>query len=94
METEILRYNRDWRYDLKQIRFSDSTFRVLANIDFLGYENDHNPKYYEMLKIIPGNFTDAKKTSLMVIGRNKTKPAAQILPDMIGVYSFQHSTNE
>lgn len=88
--SEVLRYNRDWRFDLKQIRFSDTTFRILANVDFRGYDNDHNPKYYEMLRIIPGNFTNAGKTSLMIIGRNKNKSTSRILPDVIQVYSFQH----
>ena len=91
---EVLRYNREWRYDLKQIRFGDSTFRILANVEFKGYDGDHNPKYYEMLRILPGNFIDSKKTTLMIIGRNKSKSVVRILPDVLQVYSIQHSRDE
>ncbi|MBL6950889.1 MAG: hypothetical protein ISR57_09625 [Bacteroidales bacterium] len=66
----FLRYNRDWRYDLKDIRFNDTTFQILANIDFSGYPNDMNPKYYEILKIHTGNWINPAVTSVMVIARN------------------------
>jgi len=66
----FLRYNRDWRYNLKDIRFNDSTFQILASIDFAGYDRDRNPKYYEILKLHAGNWLDPDVTSLLVIGRN------------------------
>lgn len=65
----ILRYNRDWRFDLKQIAFSDSSYRILYNVDFAGYEADHNPKYYGVLRLIPGKYTGTH-TSFIVIGKN------------------------
>ncbi|NQV03588.1 MAG: hypothetical protein HQ542_13140, partial [Bacteroidia bacterium] len=43
----FFRYNRDWRYDLKDIRFNYSTFQILSSIDFTGFVGDQNPKYYE-----------------------------------------------
>jgi hypothetical protein len=69
----FLRYNRNWRFDLKMIAFNDTTYRILGNVDFTGYGKDHNPKYFEILKIIPGDFTAPGKTSLLVIGRNCKK---------------------
>lgn len=94
----LMRYNRDWRFDLKEIRFSDSTFQILDNLDFEGYPADHNPKYYEVLKLIPGRFTGSQ-SSFIVIGRNcrnkdfngrdceefESNPE---LPDFISVYSI------
>jgi len=94
----LMRYNRDWRFDLKEIRFSDSTFHIIHNLDFEGYPADHNPKYYEVLKLIPGRFT-GNQASFIVIGRNcrnkdfngkdcdeyERNPG---LPDFISVYSF------
>ena len=94
----VMRYNRDWRFDLKQIAFSDSTYHILNDIDFAGYASDHNPKYYEVLKLIPGRFT-GNQASLLVIGRNcrsrdyNGKECDEYenlpeLPDFISVYSF------
>lgn len=94
----VMRYNRDWRFDLKQITFSDSTFHILSNIDFAGYVSDHNPKYYEVLKLIPGKFT-GNQASFLVIGcncRNRDYSGKECdeyenlpeLPDFISVYSF------
>ena len=93
-----MRYNRDWRYDLKEIAFSDSAYHILNNIDFTGYSADHNPKYYEVLKLIPGRFT-GNQVSFIVIGRNcknkdyNGKECSEYedlpeLPDFISVYSF------
>lgn len=96
----IFRYNRDWRFDLKQIRFNDTTFQIIQNIDFTGFLNDHNPKYYGVLSLIPGKFIDPGKTSLLVTGRNckdikfngmdcKEYSDKSILPDFISIYSLE-----
>ena len=98
-EPQVLRYNRDWRFDLKQLRFNDTTFSILGNIDFQGYEKDHNPKYYGILKICEGRFIDPAHTSLLLIGRNcknwdkltdRCTDYEQLpeLPDFISVYSL------
>jgi hypothetical protein len=98
-EPEILRYNRDWRFDLKELRFNDTTFSFLGNIDFQGYVKDHNPKYYGVLKICAGRFVDPARTSLLLIGRNckhwdkvtdSCREYEQLpeLPDFIGIYSL------
>jgi hypothetical protein len=84
----LLRYNRDWRYDLKEIGFNDSAFRIMANIDFKGFEKDHNPKYFESLRIFAGKFTDPHVTSLLLIQRNSVNADTKQLPDAIQIYSF------
>jgi hypothetical protein len=101
----FLRYNRDWRFDLKMLSFNDTTYRILGNVDFHGYEKDRNPKYFEILKIIPGDFFTRGKTSLLVIGRNckKQDPVTgkclefeerTMLPGTIQVYSFSPSAKK
>ena len=70
----FFRYNRDWRYDLKDIQFNDSTFQILASVDFKGYNGDNNPKYYEILKLHTGNWIDPTVTSVLVIARNCKDP--------------------
>ena len=68
--TQVLRYNRDWRFDLKLIEFNDSTYNIKANIDFAEYKKDYNPKYYEILKIYSGKFISHNYFSLLTIMRN------------------------
>jgi hypothetical protein len=95
----IFRYSRERRFDLKQIQFNDTTFEILRNIDFQGYPKDHNPKYYEVLRMIPGHFTEPSVTSILVIGRNCMESIAgrekrreyhnkPVLPDFISIYSL------
>lgn len=84
----ILRYNRDWRFDLKTIRFADSTFSVLNTIDFSGFDNDRNPKYYEKVTLLPGHFLSPASWSLLVWGYNDPAHGyAAILPDVIHLYT-------
>lgn len=97
---QVFRYNRDWRYDLKEIRFNDSTFQIIANMDFTGHEKDFDPKYYEILRLVPAMLVNPRLTSLLVIGKNcKNKDPKQkeckefinlpALPGTIQVFTFQ-----
>jgi len=99
----FLRYNRDWRYDLKEICFNDSTFRTLTSVDFTGYQEDRNPKYYEILNLHTGKWLDPDITSILVVGRNCKDPGYHggscseyedlpDLPNMIQLYSFAPNT--
>jgi len=102
---DIFKYNRDWRFDLKQIRFNDTTFQIIQNIDFTGFSTDHNPKYFEILSLIPGKFVNPAVTSFLIIGRNCRKKGSDgkecleyqnktVLPDIISIYSMKHSVNK
>lgn len=75
--SSILRYDRTWRFDLKDLVFNDTTFQILHKIDFSGFPDDQNPKYYEVLRLVPGNWTDPRITSLLVIARNCADPSYQ-----------------
>jgi hypothetical protein len=97
---QVLRYSREWRYDLKQIRFNDSTFQVLANVDFKGFDLDHNPKYFEILKLVPGRWISPTQASILVIARNckeknyrgtecREYENLPYLPNTLQIYSFQ-----
>jgi hypothetical protein len=98
----ILRLNRDWRFDLKEISFNDSTFVIRNNVDFSGYTADHNPKYYGSLVLVPGCFIKESSGSILVVGRNLTKqqPASQKspglpeLPDFKDIYSFRNPVSK
>ena len=94
----VLRYNRDWRFDLKSLIFSDSAFRIIYNLDFRGFALDRNPKYYEVLRLVPFRYK-GDVTSFLVIGRNcndkgyKSGDCTEYkelpgLPSFIGIYSL------
>ncbi|MDP1621068.1 MAG: hypothetical protein Q8M08_01885 [Bacteroidales bacterium] len=88
-KTSIYRYNRDWRYDLKEIAFNDSTFTILSAVDFQGYDKDQNPKYYESLKLVPGCFLNSSSVSFLTIGHvAKSRQYQSILPDFVHLYSL------
>jgi len=69
-KTSVLRFSTSWRFELQWLMPEADSYTILGNVDFKGYPDDHNPKYYEFVKIIAGNFTDNKKASLIVIMRN------------------------
>ncbi|MCX6252156.1 MAG: hypothetical protein NTX61_15585 [Bacteroidetes bacterium] len=85
-ETAIYRYNRDWRFDLKKIRFNDSTYEITASIDFRGFDLDRNPKYYEILKVYNGFLVKPNLSSLLIIARNKNTNLPS-LPNTFQIYS-------
>ncbi|MCW3085027.1 MAG: hypothetical protein JWP12_2393 [Bacteroidetes bacterium] len=67
---EFVNLNTDWRFDLKLIKTDAAGFNIMGNVDFKGYPADHNPKYYEFVKMIPGHFISKEKTAFIVIMRN------------------------
>jgi hypothetical protein len=88
-ESRVFRYNRDWRFDLKEIRFNDSTFAILSAVDFRGFTGDQNPKYYESLKLVPGYFRGPSSGSFLTIGSvAKERHYESILPDFVHLYSI------
>jgi len=88
-ETRIFRYDRHWRFDLKEIRFNDSSFQTLAAVDFHGYPKDHNPKYYESLSLAAGNFIHGPMPGFFVTGHIAAeKHYEDILPGFSALYSL------
>ena len=88
-DLRIFRYNRDWRFNLKEIRFNDTTFAILSSVDFHGFDLDHNPKYCESLVLIPGHFLSPSDLSFLAIGHiAKNRHYETILPDFTDIYSI------
>lgn len=67
---QFLKFDTEWRFDLKLIGIDATGFNIINTIDFKGYSNDYNPKYYEFVKIISGKFVNSAKTSLLLMMRN------------------------
>lgn len=88
-EAKVYRYNRSWRYDLKEIRFNDTTFRIVSDVDFQGFDKDRNPKYYETLTLVPGYFLSPSAGKFLVIGSvAKERHYSSILPDFVHLYAI------
>lgn len=66
----ILKYNTDWRFDLKMINVLKNDYLITGMVDFRGYKNDQNPKFYELTKLVSGKFLRGDKTSVIVISCN------------------------
>jgi hypothetical protein len=97
-ENEFLKLNTDWRFDLKLVRFSKNDYTINYSVDFKGYENDYNPKYYELTKIVVGKFLDKNKDALFVVSCNckdvdfdgqncKMIESLKELPNAINIYA-------
>lgn len=96
----VLRFNTGWRFELQWLAAESDSYTILGNIDFKGYAADHNPKYYEFVKILSGNFISRQKASLLVIMRNcadgnfngtacKQYEELGYLPNSTQVYQFE-----
>ncbi len=70
LQDEILTFNHDWRFNMKIVDCDARGFYVLSALDFKGYQNSCNPKFYEVSKPIVGNLTGAKNDNLMMVLRN------------------------
>ena len=85
-KAELISCGNSWRFDMKLIRFSEKSYQILGNIDFKGYEKDHNPKYYENLIVSAGKFADNNTVSFFTLCSNNS--IIVDLPETIGLYSF------
>jgi hypothetical protein len=97
---ELLKYESDWRFDLKLINKTTEGFIISNAVDFKGYPNDCNPKYYEFVKIIPGKFISSARLSALVVMRNcadvdfngnycKQFENLSYLPNSVQLYSIE-----
>lgn len=103
--TCFLWYSHDKGFKLKRIAFSDTTYSILSNVDFHGYRQDFNPKYFEILRIVSGRLLEKNQITHLVIGKNrqpddpKKGPGRDFtdrkdLPNTIQVYQFKDKTGK
>jgi len=71
-EDEIIQITRNWRFEMYFLNFDNNGLLITSQVDFKGYPNDHNPKYYEVNKFIPLKTYKENKlaTSLLVVLKN------------------------
>jgi Secretion system C-terminal sorting domain/FG-GAP-like repeat len=83
---EIIRYNRKWRFDMTTNDFGnrgygwdincnsmgEANFKVNGRVDFTGFNENKNPKYFEKFKPIFGRFTQSNKSSVLLMYYNNS----------------------
>jgi hypothetical protein len=67
---EFLKLNSRWRFDLTKLIKNNQEFAMVKKVDFKGFTNNCNPKYYENNKLVAGNFTSHLFKSLLVFSFN------------------------
>lgn len=67
---EILILNRDWKFDLAFGHTDVNGISIESRIEFTGFLSGYNPKYYEDIKLVPGNFIQNDKSMILVVYGN------------------------
>ncbi|HNZ43382.1 MAG TPA: hypothetical protein PKN41_08580 [Bacteroidales bacterium] len=89
---ELLSFSKGWRYDGKWVSFDKSGYVIGANIDFAGYPKDHNPKYFEKLSLVAGNFIEKNTTSVFTLCgslKNGNSHSMDLSP-YVGIFSYKN----
>ena len=69
----LLQLNRDKRFELKMIEFSRETYEILKLVEFKDFPRRQNPKYYEIIKYLTGDFLGEGRSQIFIFQDNKTK---------------------
>lgn len=62
------------------------TYNIVCNIEFKGFKKKQNPKYYEISRIISGNFVGDAKSEIIIFQDNVSK--VDWLTQKTEMYSF------
>jgi len=89
---ELLSFSNGWRYDGKLVSFDKRGYAIGANIDFAGYPIDHNPKYYEKLSLVAGNFIEKNTTSVFTFcgSLKKENSSSMDMNPYAGIFSYKN----
>ncbi len=85
-EKELLQLNKTKRFDLRIINFDIMTYNILFNVEFKGFPKKQNPKYYEVSKIICGDFSGDGCSEIIIFQDNISK--VDWLTQKTEMYSF------
>lgn len=85
-KSQLLQFNKNIRFDLKLIDFNKITYNILFNLEFKGFPKKQNPKYYEVSKIVCGDFVGDKGTDIIIFQDNNSK--IDWLTQKTEIYSF------
>ncbi len=86
-QIKLLGFSKTHKFDLKLLSFNKMSYEILYNIDFDGYPHKQNPKYYEISKIITGDFMGDQRTEIIIFQDNLEK--IEWLTQKVEIYSFE-----
>lgn len=83
---ELLQFSKNKIFSLRVINFDSMTYNIVCNIEFKGFKKKQNPKYYEISRIISGNFVGDAKSEIIIFQDNVSK--VDWLTQKTEMYSF------
>ncbi|HQP03393.1 MAG: hypothetical protein KBB11_02600 [Bacteroidales bacterium] len=94
---KVLVLDRSWRFDLKQINVDKKMYTIEKSIDFKGFPDGLNPKYYTNNSIVCGNYTGDETPEIMcfsfidVSSANLTQSTThdkEMMKSKVEIYAF------
>ncbi|MDD4150360.1 MAG: hypothetical protein PHE33_10045 [Bacteroidales bacterium] len=86
-QVKLLEFSNTQKFELKLLNFNKMSYEILYNIDFKGYQRKQNPKYYEISKILTGDFIGDQRTEIIIFQDNLDK--IDWLNQKVEIYSFE-----
>jgi hypothetical protein len=83
---ELMQFSRSKRFSLRLVSFDLMTYKIMYNIDFKGFNEKQNPKYYEVTRIVSANLVGDKCSEVVIFQDNINK--VNWLPQKTEMYSF------
>jgi hypothetical protein len=83
---ELLQFSRNLRFSLKLISFDKMTYKIMYNVDFVGFSEKQNPKYYEVTRIVCANLVGDNCSEVVIFQDNINK--VDWLTQKTEIYSF------
>jgi hypothetical protein len=84
--SELLQFSRNKKFSLKLISFDLMTYKILYNVNFVGFPQKQNPKYYEVTRIISANLVGDNCSEVVIFQDNINK--VDWLTQKTEMYSF------
>jgi hypothetical protein len=89
---ELISCSNGWRYDTKLVTFTKDGYDIKADIDFTGYLKDYNPKYFENLTMVAGNFIENNSPTIFTFCGSAKKENVSFdgMKPYIGIFSYKN----
>ena len=84
---KLLQFGKSPKFLLKLVELNEMSYEIVNNIDFTGFQDSQNPKYYEVSKIITGDFFGDSKTEVLIFQDNLNK--VNWLTQKVEMYCFE-----
>lgn len=83
----LLMFSKKRKFSLRLLGFNKMSYEVFNDIEFFGYYQNQNPKYYEITQLVLGDFVGDERTDIMIFQDNNRK--IDWLSQKLEVYTFK-----